>query len=134
MRSALFLHNTSCGSPWISPSKRYSSTSLRHRGFLIWLACLNGMNISRAGQPVALLSVTYSRKRNWNPLSISAWRLFSFLVTPHYIKKFFLSLEVNPVHPFHQITARFWFFLVEAFAFLYFCKCCYLQNLITKFE
>lgn len=138
MRSALFLHNTSPSSSWISPSKRYSSTSLRHIDFLIWLACLNGTNVSRTGQPMALLSVTYSRKRNWSPLNISAQRLFSFLVTSHYIKKFFLSLEVSPVHPFHQLTARGYigvvFFLVEEFAFLYFCKCCYLPNLITEFD
>lgn len=106
MRSALFLHNTSPSSSWISPSKRYSSTSLRHIDFLIWLACLNRTNVSRTGQPMALLSVTYSRKRNWSPLNISAQRLFFFLVTSHYIKKFFLSLEVSPVHPFHQLTAR----------------------------
>lgn len=124
MRSALFLRNTSPSSSWISPSKRYSSTSLRHIDFLIQLACLNGTNISRTGQPVALLSVTYSRKRNGNPLNISAQRLFSFLVTPHYIKKFFLSLEVNPVHPFHQITARiclfFGFFLWKSLRFCIF--------------
>lgn len=54
MRSALFLHNTSPSSSWISPSKRYSSTSLRHIDFLIWLACLNGTDVSRTGQPHGL--------------------------------------------------------------------------------
>lgn len=125
MRSALFLHNISPSSSWISPSKRYSSTSLRHIGFLIQYACFNGMNISRTGPPVALLSVTYSRKRTWNPLNISAQRLFSFPLTSHYIKKCFLSLEVGTVHPFHQIIARgvFW---RKRLHFFYFSKCCYM--------
>lgn len=75
------------------------------------------------------LAISYLfKEENLESLNISAQRLFSFLLTPHCIKKFFLSLEVNPVHPFHQIWG---FFLEEEFAFLYFSKCCYMQNLIT---
>lgn len=58
------------------------------------------------------ISYLFKGERNWNPLNISAQRLYSFSVAPHYIKKFFVSLEVNLVHPFHEITAR-GFFLEE---------------------
>lgn len=119
MRSALFLHNISPSSSWISPSKRYSSTSLRHIGFLIQYACFNGMNISRTGPPVALLSVTYSRKRTWNPLNISA-QIVLFSVNSSLYKKMLPVVGSRYSSPFSSNNSKGGFLEEEIAFFLFF--------------